>query len=57
MAAIHPTALIDLAAELASDVSVGAYAVIGAGVRIGAGTMVGAHCTIDGPTRDRKSVV
>ena len=51
MAAIHPTALIDLAAELASDVSVGAYAVIGAGVRIGAGTTVGAHCTIDGPTR------
>ena len=50
MTRIHPTAIVDAAAELAEDVVVGAYAVIGAGVRIGAGTQIGAHCTIDGPT-------
>lgn len=50
MALVHPTALVDSAAELADDVAVGAYAVIGAGVRIGAATTVGSHCTIDGPT-------
>ena len=50
MTLVHPTAVIDAAADLAPDVSVGPYAVIGAGVRIGSGTTVGAHCTIDGPT-------
>lgn len=50
MAQIHPTAVVDPAAELAADVTVGPYAVIGAGVRIGAGTTVGAHTTIEGPT-------
>jgi UDP-N-acetylglucosamine acyltransferase len=48
---IHPTALVDRAAELAVDVQVGPYAVIGAGVHIGAGTAIGAHCVIEGPTR------
>lgn len=47
---IHPTALVDPAAELAADASVGPYAVIGAGVHIGSGTTVGAHCVIEGPT-------
>ncbi len=51
MGAVHATAIVDAAAELAGDVSVGPYAVIGAGVQIGAGTSVGAHCVIDGPTR------
>jgi UDP-N-acetylglucosamine acyltransferase len=51
MAHIHPTALVDSAAELADDVEIGPYAVIGAGVQIGAGTRIGSHCTIDGPTR------
>ncbi len=50
MAAVHPTALVDPAAELDASVSVGPYAVIGAGVRIGAGTTVGSHCVIEGPT-------
>jgi UDP-N-acetylglucosamine acyltransferase len=50
MAEIHPSAIVDPAAELAAGVVVGPYAVIGAGVRIGAGTTVGAHCVIDGPT-------
>jgi UDP-N-acetylglucosamine acyltransferase len=46
---IHPTALIDSAAELDGSVTVGPYAVIGAGVHIGAGTTVGAHTVIEGP--------
>src|SRR5689334_7484240 len=50
MSLIHPTAVIDPKAELASTVSVGPYAVIGAQVRIGEGTSIGAHCVIEGPT-------
>ena len=50
MAQIHSTAIVDPKAELAADVSVGAYAVIGADVTIGAGSTIGAHCVIDGPT-------
>lgn len=50
MAQIHPTALVDPAAELAGSVSVGPYAVIGPQVRIGAGTSIGAHCVIEGRT-------
>jgi UDP-N-acetylglucosamine acyltransferase len=50
MALIHPTAVIDPAAELDATVQVGPYAVIGAGVRIGAGTSIGPHCLIEGPT-------
>jgi UDP-N-acetylglucosamine acyltransferase len=46
---IHATAIIDAAAELAADVSVGPYAVIGKGVQIGAGTHIGAHTVIEGP--------
>jgi UDP-N-acetylglucosamine acyltransferase len=49
--AIHPTALVDPAAELAEGVRVGPYAVIGAGVVLGEGTHIGAHCVIEGPTR------
>jgi UDP-N-acetylglucosamine acyltransferase len=50
MATIHPTALVDPAAELAATVEVGPYAVIGPHVRIGEGTTIGAHCVIDGRT-------
>ncbi len=50
MGLIHPTAVIDVAAELAADVSVGPYAIVGAGVKVGAGTTIGAHCVIEGPT-------
>ncbi|MDP1649886.1 MAG: acyl-ACP--UDP-N-acetylglucosamine O-acyltransferase [Rubrivivax sp.] len=50
MAAVHPTAIVDAAAELADTVSVGPYAVIGAGVTVGAGTTIGPHCVIEGPT-------
>jgi UDP-N-acetylglucosamine acyltransferase len=57
MSRIHPTAVIDPAAQIAGDVSVGPFAVIGAHVSIGAGSSVGAHCVIDGHTtigRDNK---
>lgn len=50
MSKIHPTALIDPAAELDSSVEVGAYSQIGPGVKIGAGTRVGPHVVIEGPT-------
>ena len=42
MTTVHPTAIVDPAAELAASVTVGPYAVIGAQVRIGEGTTVGA---------------
>ena len=48
---IHPTAVIDPAARLGSNVSVGAYSVIGAGVEIGDDTWIGPHVVIEGPTR------
>lgn len=48
---IHPTAIIDPKAELASDVSVGAYTIIGPDVTIDAGTWIGPHVVINGPTR------
>jgi UDP-N-acetylglucosamine acyltransferase len=47
---IDPTAIIDSHAELAEDVSVGAFSVIGADVKIGAGTVIGPHVVIKGPT-------
>jgi UDP-N-acetylglucosamine acyltransferase len=46
---IHPTAIIDPAAELDAGVEVGPYSVIGAGVRIGAGTRIASHVVLDGP--------
>ncbi|MBD3892754.1 acyl-ACP--UDP-N-acetylglucosamine O-acyltransferase [Hydrogenophaga sp.] len=50
MANIHPTALVDPAAELESSVTVGPYTVIGPQVRVGAGTSIGAHCVLEGRT-------
>ncbi|HEX6200827.1 MAG TPA: acyl-ACP--UDP-N-acetylglucosamine O-acyltransferase [Thermoanaerobaculia bacterium] len=46
---IHPTAVVDPAAELGEGVSVGPYAVIGPGVEIGDGTEIGAGAQIRGP--------
>jgi len=43
---IHPTALVDPAAELGSGVAVGPYSIIEGGARIGAGTQIGAHVFI-----------
>ena len=50
MARIHPSALVDPAAQLASDVAVGAYAVIGPDVVIGAGSVIGPHVVVQGHT-------
>ena len=50
MTQIHATAVVDAGAELASDVTVGPYAVIGAHVQIGAGSSIGAHCVVEGHT-------
>jgi len=50
MAQIHPTAIVDPAAELDSTVTVGPYTIIGPDVIIGAGTTIGAHCVIEGNT-------
>ncbi len=47
---IHATALVDPKAQLAENVSVGAYSVIGPDVVIGAGTQIGAHTIIEGHT-------
>jgi len=47
---IAATAIVSPKAELAADVTVGAYAVIGDNVQIGAATWVGPHAVINGPT-------
>ena len=47
---LHPTALVDPAAELADDVEVGPYCVIGPHVTIGAGTVIASHVVIEGHT-------
>lgn len=47
---IHPTAIIDSSAQLADDVTVGAYSIIGADVTIGAGCQIGPHVIINGVT-------
>jgi UDP-N-acetylglucosamine acyltransferase len=50
MANVHPSALVDPAAELDAGVSVGPYAIVGPQVRVAAGTTVGAHAVLEGPT-------
>ncbi|HOE26595.1 MAG: acyl-ACP--UDP-N-acetylglucosamine O-acyltransferase [Candidatus Aureabacteria bacterium] len=46
MKQIHPTAVIDAAAEIADDVTVGPYAVIEGDVSIGRGTVIESHACI-----------
>jgi len=48
---IHPQAIVDTAAKIADDVSIGPFCVIGADVEIGAGTRVASHVVISGPTK------
>lgn len=48
---IHPTAIVDQSARIASGVSIGPYSVIGAEVEIGEDTWIGPHVVINGPTR------
>ncbi len=47
---IHPTAVVDAAAQLADGVVVGPYAIVGSGVSIGADTEIGPHVVVDGLT-------
>lgn len=48
---IHPTAIVDPAASIASDVSIGPYCIVGPHVEIGAGTSLASHVVVEGPTR------
>lgn len=48
---IHPAAIIEAGARIASDVEIGPYAVIGPHVEIGAGSRIGSHTVITGHTR------
>jgi len=50
MANIHPTALVDPRAELASDVMIGAYAIIKGAVHIGTGSVIHEHTHVHGRT-------
>jgi UDP-N-acetylglucosamine acyltransferase len=51
MATIHPTAQVAPGAQLADDVTVGAFAVVGPDVVAGAGTAIGPHAVVTGRTR------
>jgi UDP-N-acetylglucosamine acyltransferase len=48
---IHPQAIVDPSARLASDVTVGPWTYIGPNVEIGAGTRIESHVVIKGPTK------
>jgi len=47
---IHPTAIVAPEAQLAEDVTVGAYSILGPKVSIAAGTEIGSHVVIEGRT-------
>ena len=44
---IHPSALIDAAAEIDSSAQIDARAIVGAGAKVGAGAIVGPACVLD----------
>jgi UDP-N-acetylglucosamine acyltransferase len=48
---VHPSAIVDPRAQLASGVTVGPYSVIGPQVEVGEGTWIGAHVVLDGRMR------
>lgn len=50
MSLIHPTAIIDPAANIADNVSIGAYSIIQGEVNIGQGCVIEPHVVISGPT-------
>ena len=51
MTDIHPTAIVDPKASLASDVSIGPYSVVGENVELGAGVRLMSHAVVDGRTK------
>ncbi len=48
---IHPQAIVDPKAELASDVEVGPFTYIGPGVEVDTGTVINSHVCLKGPTK------
>jgi UDP-N-acetylglucosamine acyltransferase len=48
---VHPSAIVDPAARLASDADIGPYCVVGADVEIGPRTRLMGHVYLEGPTR------
>lgn len=50
MSKVHPTALVDPAAQLADDVEVGAFSIVGPKVTIGPGSWIGPHVVVTGRT-------
>ncbi|MEO8504307.1 MAG: acyl-ACP--UDP-N-acetylglucosamine O-acyltransferase [Acidobacteriota bacterium] len=48
---IHPTAVIDPAADIAAGVRIGPHAVVGPHVEIGEGTEIGSGAVLEGPLR------
>lgn len=47
---IHQTAIVDPSAEIADDVTIGAYSIIGPQVKIDTGCKIGPHVVLNGPT-------
>ena len=47
---IDPRAIVDPAARLAENVTVGPWTIIGPHVEIGEGTEIASHCVLKGPT-------
>lgn len=52
---IHPTAVVDRAALLETDLTIGPYSIIGPNVEIGSGTVIGSHVVIEGRTKIGKN--
>jgi UDP-N-acetylglucosamine acyltransferase len=50
VSSVDPRAIVSPKAELAADVTIGAYTVIEEGVKVGAGTWIGPHAVIKGLT-------
>jgi UDP-N-acetylglucosamine acyltransferase len=46
---IHPTAIVDPAANIADSAEIGPYSIVGAGVEVGARSVVKAHVVMEGP--------
>ena len=56
MELIHPTAIVDPAAKLSENVTVGPYAIIEGDVEIGEGSIIGPHACIYNGARVGKNV-
>lgn len=52
---IHPTAVVDRAAMLDTDLTIGPYSIIGPKVEIGSGTVIESHVVIEGKTKIGKN--